>query len=123
MTKEQVFEYALTEYGTEPDFPWIDDDSAVLRHLVSHKWYGLVMDVRRDKLGLDGNGTVAVLNVKCDPILIGSFRRQDGFHPAYHMNKDQWLSIRLDGSVSEEDIKALLDLSYQLTTLKRNKKM
>lgn len=121
MTKEQVFEYVLTEYGTEPDYPWVDDDSAVLRHNTNRKWYGLMMEVGRDKLGLGGDGTVDVLNVKCDPIFIGSLRRQDGFHPAYHMNKDQWISIRLDGSASEEDIKSLIDLSYGLTKPKMRK--
>ena len=36
-----------------------------------------------------------VLNVKSDPLLIGSLRGQDGYFPAYHMNKEKWLSIQL----------------------------
>ena len=34
-------------------------------------------------------------NVKSDPLLIGSLRGQDGYFPAYHMNKEKWLSIQL----------------------------
>jgi len=71
--------------------------------------------VGRDKLGLPGEGWVDVLNVKCEPVLIGSLRMQPGFHPAYHMNKDLWISVRLDGTVAQEQIETLVDLSYRLT--------
>lgn len=81
------------------------------------------MAVGRDKLGLSGDGTVDVLNVKCDPMLAGSLRQQDGFHPAYHMNKDKWLTARLDGSASDDEIKSLIDLSYELTAMKKRRKL
>ena len=37
---------------------------------------------------------------------------------AYHMNKDSWISIALDGSVPADTIMNLVDISYQLTTKK-----
>lgn len=114
MDRQRIFDYVKQHYGTEQDHPWADENS-VLRHKENNKWYGLIMEVGMDKLGLPGNGRVDVLNVKCDPMLIGSLRTQEGFHPAYHMNKDKWISIRLDGSVPEEQIKNLIDLSYELT--------
>lgn len=58
---------------------------------------------------------VPVRWVKCDPRLVGTLRCQEGFHEAYHMNKEKWISIRLDGSVPESQIKTLLALSYDLT--------
>lgn len=122
MTRQEVFDYVKKTYGTEPDYPWMDDN-AVLRHADNNKWYGLVMAVGRDKLGLSGDGTVDVLNVKCDPMLAGSLRQQDGFHPAYHMNKDKWLTARLDGSASDDEIKSLIDLSYELTAMKKRRKL
>ena len=122
MTRQEVFDYVKKTYGTEPDYPWMDDN-AVLRHADNNKWYGLVMAVGRDKLGLSGDGTVDVLNVKCDPMLAGSLRQQDGFHPAYHMNKDKWLTARLDGSASDDEIKSLIDLSYELTPMKKRRKL
>ncbi|MDE5993139.1 MAG: MmcQ/YjbR family DNA-binding protein, partial [Oscillospiraceae bacterium] len=41
-----------------------------------------------------------------------------------HMNKENWIGIMLDGSADEEQIKNLLDMSYQLTMpkLKRAEK-
>ena len=62
MTRQQIFTYAKTKYGTEPDYPW-SDTNAVLRHRDNRKWYGLVMEVGREKLGLPGGGLVDVLNV------------------------------------------------------------
>ena len=115
MTRQEVFDYVRQRYGTEPDYPWMDTN-AVLRHADSKKWYAVILEVRRDKLGLNGSGMVDVLNVKCDPILIGSLRLKPGLHPAYHMNKDKWLTIRLDGSVSPAEIQDLIEMSYELTS-------
>ncbi len=114
MNRQDVFAYVKKAYGTEPDYPWMDEN-AVMRHKENNKWYGLIMEVGRDKLALPGDGMVEILNVKCEPVLISSLRAQPGFHPAYHMNKDKWITIRLDGSVAEEEIKNLIDLSYGLT--------
>lgn len=79
-------------------------------------------EVERKNLGLDGDTLVDILNVKCDPILIGSLRMQPGFHPAYHMNKDKWISVRLDGSVPAEEIKSLIAMSYEMTGPKKGRK-
>ena len=118
INRQDIFSYAKTTYGTEPDYPWFDTN-AVLRHKDNRKWYGLVMEVGRGKLGLSDDGTVDVMNVKCDPTLAGSLRTREGYHPAYHMNKETWITIRLDGSVPWEEIKKLIDLSYDLTAGKK----
>ena len=73
------------------------------------------MKLNEKKLGQKGDRIVDVLNVKCDPLLIGSLRTQPGYFPAYHMNKDRWLSIMLDGTVPSDEIKDLVKLSHQLT--------
>ena len=121
MERREVFENVKEQYGTEPDYPW-RDWNAVLRHNENNKWYGLVMEIEQNKVGLGGDALIDVLNVKCDPILIGSLRMQKGFHPAYHMNKDKWISIRLDGSVPAEEVKSLIAMSYEMTGPKRGRK-
>ena len=42
----------------------------------------------------------------------------NGVQPAYHMNKDRWITILLDGSAGKEDIAVLLDMSWQMTAAK-----
>lgn len=117
MERRDIFEWVLNEFGTEPDYPW-NDWNAVFRHKVSRKWFGIVMEIPETKLGLDGPRIVDVLNVKCDPFLIGTLRQKAGYFPAYHMNKEQWISILLDGSVEDEEIKNLISMSYELTKKK-----
>lgn len=121
MNRQDIFEWALDTYGTEAEYPW-NDENAVLRHTANRKWYGVLLKVRRDKLGLDGSGEADVLNVKCDPLLLGSLLEQPGYFPAYHMSKDKWLSILLDGPAPDEEIKCLLDLSFDLTRSKVKRK-
>lgn len=114
MERKELFEWAENVYGTTPNYPW-NDWNCVLRHKDNNKWYALVIELNEKKLGLTGERIVDVLNIKCDPLLIGSLRMKPGFFPAYHMNKDKWISIIMDGTVPSEEIKSLVELSYQLT--------
>ena len=118
MARQELFTWIHQQYGTEPEYPR-HDWNAVLRHNDNNKWYGVVLEVSADKLGLPKAGIVDVLNVKSDPLLIGSLRRQDGYFPAYHMNKEKWLSIQLGKPELDDAIKDLLSLSYELTAPKK----
>ena len=71
------------------------------------KTYDAVPDLTNCECG-------GILDLKCDPRLIGTLRESPGFLPAYHMNKANWITVLLDGSVSMEDLMPLLDLSYDL---------
>ncbi len=114
--RESIIKYAHTEYKATADYPWKKyPDYAVLRHQRSRKWFALFMNVPKEKLGLAGEGRIDIVNVKCRPELIGSYRAQTGFLPAYHMNKEHWLSVLLDNTIAEADILSLIDDSYQLT--------
>lgn len=120
MTKDECIAYAREQYGTEPEYLWDSAPNAfVLRHRGNRKWYAVVMDVRRDRLGLDSEGVVCLMDVKCGPLLSGSYLGASGVVPAYHMNKTHWLGVLLDGSASDETVAELLDLSYHQTQVKR----
>ena len=77
---------------------------------------------QKNKLGLQEPGCLDVVNFKCDTRLIGALRREPGFFPAYHMNKDSWITVALDGSVPDDKIKTLLDASYDATAPKTRRK-
>lgn len=116
ISREKILSYVNEKYETEPDYPWKKNpDSAVLRHRKSRKWFGLLMDVQECILGLEGEEMVTILNLKCEPMLIGSLRNQPGVFPAYHMNKEHWVTILLCGSLPEDEVCNLIDLSYDLT--------
>lgn len=81
----------------------------------------MIINVNKEKLGIDGDGSVDIINLKCDPILTGSLRNEKGFYPAYHMNKANWISALLSGEADEEKIKWLIDISFDLTAKKVRK--
>ena len=85
-----------------------------LRHPVSNKWAAMVMDIPRRCIGLSGDEIIDVVNVKLDPAMVAALRGEEGYAPAWHMNKEHWLTVRLDGSVPFEKLCALLEMSCDL---------
>ena len=96
---------------------------AVFRHQNNQKWFAVVMELPREKLGLPTEGSIDVVNLKCDPLLIGSLRNEPGFFPAYHMSKAHWIIAALDGSAPDDKLKWLLDLSFELTAGRKKKRV
>ncbi len=120
--REQVLALALEKYGTAPEYLWARTPTyAVLRH-PNKKWYAAVLDVSKRKLGLDSDEVVDILDIQCDPALSGSLRSQPGIFPGYHMNKEKWITVLLDGTVDMAQIEILLDMSYDIAGKKRKKK-
>ena len=118
MNKQDFQKYIHDVYGVTPDFPWeCNHTFAVYRHSNNRKWFALVMDIPKSRLGLREDGMINIVNLKCDPLLVGSLRSEPGIFPAYHMNKDKWISVALDGSADDEQIKMLLDMSFELTAV------
>ena len=118
--REQVLETAGERYGTQAEYPWGSAPNfAVLRHTGNRKWYAVIMDVPRERLGLAGGGKTDILNVKCGPVMAGSLAGQSGILPAYHMQKGNWVSVLLDGSVDMQTVEMLLEISYDATKSKR----
>ena len=123
MNREELEAYILNHYSAQPDYPWADTPrAAVFRHAGNRKWFALLMEVPRDKLGLAGTEQLDIVNFKCDPILISSLHGEPSIFPAYHMNKSSWITAALDGSVQTETIELLLDVSYELTKPKIRRK-
>ena len=123
MKREELKSFILENYIAATDRPWQKYPSfEVFRHPGSGKWFALIMDVPRGRLGLSGFGTLDVVNLKCDPVLVASLQGGSGILPACHMNKENWLTVALDGSAPDDILCALLDMSYDLTRPKRRKK-
>ena len=119
MTRQELIDYIFDEYSVEPDYPFrMDDVTCVFRHTDNRKWFGIAMAIPYKTLGISKDGNVDILNIKCDPIVAGPLRGKPGFRPAYHMNKEKWITILLDGSAQQQDIRALLAMSFAMTAAK-----
>ena len=122
MNRKELKQYIQNTFNVNPDYPWVKQpDNEVFRHSSNKKWFALIMNVEKSKLGLLEEGMLEVVNLKCDAILLGSLQGKKGIFPGYHMNKANWITVALDGSVDDETIKMLVDLSYEIT-LKNGKK-
>lgn len=113
--RKKIFERVKSAYGAEAEYPWIKYPTyAVLRSPKNKKWFAVVMSVSEKSLGLNGDKAREVMNVKCSPATLSTLRGVDGFLPAYHMNKEHWLSVLLYADVPQSLIFALIDESFNL---------
>lgn len=116
VTRDELFQQVKENYGTSPEFLWDKfPDYAALRHGNDGKWYGLVMDVPPEKLGLEGEESLDILNVKSPPELNGGLRERKDIFEGYHMDKEHWNSIVLDRVHEMKDIEELIEKSFELT--------
>ena len=116
MNRHELAAYLTDTYGTTDENLFARYPSfQVFRHHGNKKWFAVIMDIPRKNLGLTGEDQTQVVNLKCDTRLIGSFRMEPGIFPGWHMNKAHWLSVALDGTMDDEKIKFLVDMSYELT--------
>lgn len=121
--RDKIFSYIKKEYKISPEYPWGKyENNAVFRHSDNKKWFALVMEVQREKLGLSEWGYADVINLKIDDVMHRDIlTREKGILPAYHMNKKHWISVLLDGTVKEDKVFDLIDASFLATASKKKK--
>lgn len=111
MMQFNELEDLLLQYpGSEKTFPF-DATTAVFK-------------VRGNIFALAGmDNTPLHLNLKCDPDDAIILRSQfEAIIPGYHMNKDHWNTIILDGSLEPGLVNKLIADSYHLVVAKLSKK-
>ncbi|MBR6953578.1 MAG: MmcQ/YjbR family DNA-binding protein [Clostridia bacterium] len=115
--RRQVIDWIREKYHCGIEYLWMRFPSyGIFRHPDNRKWFALLMDVPRCKLGLSGEGAADVLNVKLgDPLLRDLLIRREGILPGYHISRGSWISILLDGTVPLAEVCSLVDASYQAT--------
>ena len=119
MNRNGFEKFIVENYNVGPEYLWVKYPTiAVFRHKENKKWFAVVMTINKKKLGIEQNSEIDVVNLKCESVGMFSLVQQNGIFPAYHMNKNHWISVCLDNSVDEQMIKVLLDISYNLTNTK-----
>lgn len=121
--KTQIMAWLAETYGTIPETPWEDSPTYyTFKTAHSNKWYALFMDIAPKCLSLEGDAAVQVVNLKADPEVIK--KAVDNVHvfPAYHMNKQHWLTVLLNAATDVSALKNLLAASYELADGKKGAK-
>lgn len=115
---ETIIEHIKAEYGAAPEFLWPDryPGYAVFRHSDNKKWFALVATISKKSLGLEDDKEVDVINLKFDKNQTYDFAEtSDHIFPAYHMNKNNWITVMLDGVLPDELVFELIRKSYLLS--------
>lgn len=84
------------------------------------KWYGLMMEVPLQKLGVASQANALILNVKIHPEDKERLITTDGIYEAYHMNKKHWISIALNVCTDDALIEECIYTSYKCVAKKDN---
>ena len=84
------------------------------------KWYGLMMQVPLQKLGVASKADALILNVKIHPEDKEQLIAHDGIYEAYHMNKKHWISIALNVCSDDALVKECIYTSYKCVAKKDN---
>ena len=115
MKRNDLLKYLQQEYICDIDQPWEKySDYVVIRRRDNQKWFAGIFTITGYKVGLDTNEPIDVVNLKCEPDLIPILIRESGIYPAYHMNKQHWISVDIESYEDIEKLKMLVDMSYQL---------
>jgi predicted DNA-binding protein (MmcQ/YjbR family) len=102
MTRDDVLEFCAGMAGVVEDYPF-GEGVAVFK--VGGKMFALVI--------LDGEP--GFVNLKCEPDLALELRaRYAAVQPGYHANKRHWNSVYLDGSIEHDEVREMIEHSYEL---------
>ncbi len=102
MNIEEFREFCIRKPYVTEEFPFGPD---ILVFKVAGKMFALT--------GLDS--PVFTVNLKCDPYYSEQLREKySEVQPGYHMSKKHWNTVDFEGSLSEEFLIELIEISYKL---------
>ena len=102
MNIEDIREYCISKKGVTEEFPF---DEVTLVFKVMGKMFLLS--------GLDN--VPLAFNVKCEPDRALKLRESyPSVLPGYHMSKRHWNTVEVDGSLSNDQLREMIDHSYEL---------
>ena len=111
----KIIDYVRDTYGDELEYIWQKfPDNAVWRRKDNQKWYGAILTVSGLKLGLPTNEFLEIIDLRLQKELMEKTIDNIRYFPGWHMNKNNWYTIILDGRVPTEEICAHIDESYRL---------
>ena len=115
----KVVELIREKFSDEPEFLWRQAPNySVFRRADNRKWYAVIMVVPREKLQLAGKDELEILNLRVEPEELNRLVDGEKYFRGWHMNKKSWMTLRLDGALSFDEIFSRLEQSYRLAARK-----
>lgn len=110
-----IIKFVKDSYGDELEFLWQKfPDCAVWRRKDNKKWYGALLTVCGRKIGLDTDEKVEILDLRMDPKKAETILSKKQYYPGWHMNKKNWYTVVLNGSLADKELQENIVESYAL---------
>ena len=108
MDFQQCRDYCLMQLQSSEDFPFGPD-------IYVYKVVGKIFAILSENLLPGAPEKVASINLKCDPTEALMLRQIfPAITPGYHMNKQHWNTVLRHKSVPDNEVKRMIEQSYQL---------
>jgi len=115
----EVIEYIAKKYNDNLEFLWEKfDNNAIWRNKKNNKWYGLILTIPENKLGFDSNGKIEIIDLRYEKDKVYEVVDNVNIFKGYHMNKNSWITIKLDYTFDNDYLFNLIDNSYNLSLKK-----
>lgn len=112
---QRIIEHVRLKYKDELEFLWPRfPNCAVWRRKDTQKWYGVVLTVSQNKLGLSSSEKVEIADLRGKPDVILKETDYRTVFPGWHMNKKNWYTVILNDSLSTADLQERIEKSYLL---------
>ena len=116
MEAKEIISYIKNKYQDELEYLWDKfPENAIWRNKQNNKWYGLILKIDENKLGIKGNKKIEIIDLRYSKDDIKNIVDNKKIFKGYHMNKNNWITIKLDGSVTLKEIYNLIDISYNIS--------
>ena len=116
--KEQtkaLIEHVREKHQDELEHLWErTPENAIWRRKDNRKWYAVIMAIPAKKLGFASDEIIEVADLRGNPNEIATLIDRKTYFPAWHMNKKNWYTILLDGTLPDDKLFARLEDSYNL---------
>lgn len=113
---KEIIKYIKKRYNDDLEYLWKKfPENAVWRNKINNKWYGALLVLSERKLEIASDRIIDIIDLRYQKDKIKEIIDNENVFAGYHMNKDSWITIRLDGSVNIQEIYKLIDNSYTLS--------
>ena len=116
---KEIINYINNKYHDNIEYLWESTpDSGIFRNKKNKKWYAAILSVKEDRVGGKTDKVIMVIDLMYNKGETFDVVDNKSIYPGYHMNKNSWITIKLDGSCDNEFIYKYIDLSYDLSLKK-----
>ncbi|REK71828.1 MmcQ/YjbR family DNA-binding protein [Paenibacillus paeoniae] len=102
LSREEWSQYCMEHRGAKEEYPFGPEPLVMMVGGKMFAFFGV-------------NEGIVNITLKCEPHMAELLRLEhEAVKPGYHMNKKHWNTVTIDGTVPPDELKSMIDHSYDL---------